>query len=404
MVLLVSTFLPDHNWDEFPYLYLSTHTTCAQREQASFYRNLEVMLPREVVEGAIRGGDYETLVATNHDYFCSNLRFYTVKRLYIHLIRWVQSISGEPLLAVRSLSILPAALGCGLLSFQILGATGLMRVGRALLLLQTVWIFCLLGKLSTPDAAGTLFLALGTALVTQSFSRRSARTGQLQAVVPTPLEAAALVSAFSLAVAIRTTLGLTILALALALFTSPGAGPQRRLGLLVAAAVAAGLVVDRSLQDSFTGLSDHYDHLTLWVFSFSGQLMPPVHLGGPITDGLARQRLAAWMNSGSFLKTTWEIYGESLPAVLLQISTMAFTSLAALGRCSRQGTGWLFRASLTDLLGRTLAFSVLAYLAFWLVFPEPDHRFFAAVSVVIILLICLADQQERSGSRSFGVG
>ncbi len=394
-MLLVSSFLPYHNWDEVPYLYLSAHTSCAQSEQIRFYRDLKGILPGQVYEGAVRGDLYATLVTTDHDYFCSNLRFYTSRHLYIRGLRRLRAISGDPMRAVRSLSILPAALGCGLLSFQIFGAKGLWRPGRALLLLQTVWIFCLLGQLSTPDAAGIFFLAVGTALVTGSLARRPVGKGMLQAI--------ALGSAFTLATAIRPTTSFTALALAGALFVSPGSGRQRWLALPVATGVLTGLGLDRAMQGSFAGLSDHLNHLTLWVFTFTDLLKPPFHAAGPLSDGLALHRLEAWIHAGRFAKRIWETYSETLPTVLLQISAVAFTALAALGRCSRQGGGWTFQATLPDLVGRTMALAMLGYIPFWMVYPMPDDRFFVAVPVVTTLLICLADRQARGGLPPVGL-
>jgi len=395
LVLLVSTFLPFHNWDEVPYLYLSAHSSCAQQEQSRFYRDLKGILPQQVYHDAVWGDPYATLVTSDHDYFCSNLRFYTSRHLYIGGLRWLRAISADPMRAVRGLSVLPAVLGCGLLSFQILGARGLWWPGRALLLLQTVWIFCLLGQLSTPDAAGIVCLALGTALVTDALARRSLGRATLQAL--------ALGSAFTLATAFRPTTGFTALALAVALVVSPGSGRQRWLALPVAAGVLAGLGLDRALQGSFGGLSDHLSHLTLWVFTFTDLLQPPLHGSGPISDGLARQRLEDWLHGGSYAKRIWEAYSETLPTVLLQISAVAFTALAALGRCTRQGGGWRFQATVPDLPARTMALALLAYIPFWMAYPMPDDRFFVAVPVVTTLLICLAERQERRGLPPVGL-
>lgn len=378
-----------HNWDEIPYVYLASNDRCSADLHRAHYKYLEESVSSHQVEiAALRKSlepGYRRRAFVDYKYFCSNLPFYTTKRLYVFSLRWLGSLTGDALTAVRVASALP-----GLLWYIVLGVAvllwlpgGVFAKVPSLLLLGKIGE--VLARLSTPDALSCLMMAASALIILLAAKSDQARLTIPGLPPPLAIALSGILAGFS--IAIRSNIAIVVI-----VFTC-GIAPYIRRGMAVAFAGSAFLayaLISKSLSGLLAGYPDSYSHLTLLMFHSGGLFGPS---GDPLAD-IRQIRVSEIVSNLAYYKPyVANIIKSSARSALsggrqmlgcLMVIFLSTFSSCHVGR-GRVFVGFLVPQSfwvVSSLVG-------LGYIAQVALFPLADIRMIAPYVSVIVAASCL---------------
>jgi len=374
--------LPYHNWDEIPYTYLASRDACESELHAAHYEYLEKRIPALLKENSqLRSSadqSYRRRALLDHGYFCSNLPFYTTKKLYIYTVRWLTTVSGDALDAVRLASVLP-----GLIWYIVLGVAILLRMpggvlGRLIMFLLLGRIGTELARLSTPDALGCLMIAVST--VVMLLGARHAQDKMHSMWLPS-LAAVTAGILGGLSIAARSNLAIVVIIFGSSIV--PFAKRSLAFTYLGIAFASFG-ITSRLLSGLLVGYPDSYSHLTLLMFHSGGMFGPS---GDPLAE--IRQVSISEVPFGNLL-AVFKSSAKSAVAGLMQILSymlIPFFSSYSFFRLKKNEAAADFLVSNGFCLIAILA--TFGYLAQASLFPLTEIRMIAPYITAVIAVLCL---------------
>lgn len=389
-------FRPYHNWDEIPYTYLASRDACESQLHSAHYEYLEKKIPALLKENRqLRSSadqSYRRRALLDHGYFCSNLPFYTTKKLYIYAVRWLTRVSGDALDAVRLASGLP-----GLIWYTVLGVTILLRMpggalGRLIMLLLLGRIGTEIAKLSTPDALGCLMIAIST--VVMLLGARHAQ-GKMYKIWLPSLAAVTAGILGGLSIAARSNLAIVVIVFGCSIL------PFAKRNLVftyLGIAFASFGIFSKLLSGLLAGYPDSYSHLTLLMFHSGGMFGPS---GDPFADirpvSISEVPFA---NLLALFKSSAKAAVAGLKQILGYMLITFFSSYSFCRLNKNEATANFLVSNGFCLIAILATFGYLAQVS---LFPLTDIRMIAPYITAAIAVLCI-DVSGRSSRITMHLG
>jgi hypothetical protein len=387
-VFLSGFFYACHNWDEIPYVFLSTHDHCNRSLQLEHYRYLESRVPDFHVENnQLRFSaepSYRKRALLDYEYFCSNLPFYTVKKLYVALLRLPVLFGADSLLTVRQMSAWPGLLWYIILGIVVIRALpgGVVAKVASLLLLGKIGE--VLACLSSPDALACFLIA--AAVVSVLLVVRKTQGNGLSDLGFNRLVVLSGVLA-GLSALVRANLAVVVLVFACSLFLLVR---RRVVFLFLGSACLSFLLLVRLLPDLLSGYPDSYSHLTLLMFHAGGLFGPS---GDPAADIRSIDVTEVVGSLSQYKPNLSQIFRALASSVILgaqqMIACLAVIWLSAMSLSRSSSDRLTIHFFIPKNLWLISLLASFGYLFQVSVFPLAEARMIAPYITIVFAVYCL---------------